>query len=434
MRKLSTLAMLCALGSGASAQVVLNEAFENPPGGNDEFWEYIEFYGPAGMSLDGYAVALVKGGNDPNADGVPELPSEIDEAFSLDGLALGVNGLLVLLNDTGGGSFAFDYVDAGTTVAYFSQQHIATTDTPGKLGNDDSSTYVLLRKRPVDNSGGFTTAWRKDIDPDENWDSHIDFGPPHQGYGRVLEPYQMVDNFAWSNNGGKEYVRDSQDEVSNTPGFNPDAASRAAYYGVNPGPQDRRADEEWVYGDCLVSNILQYDIARSGGPTGFDRTEYLLTPGGFNDSANEAQFRFTPGDVDFDGRATGADFCAAAALLGATLDDTEPRVSDNETPDDESDDFTFDAWKYEGRAFNSLLVVLNADPNNGGVVQLADLADLRSLLCLGDWNGDGVTNTQDVLAYLNAWSSSSLCADINLDGAVNTIDFLAFLNAWAGGC
>lgn len=434
MHKLSTLALLCALGSVASGQVVINEVWENPPGGNDEFWEYIEFYGPPGMSLDGYAVALAKGGADANDDGVPDLPAEIDEAFTLDGLTIGSNGLLVLLNDTGGGSFSEAEVDPDTNIAYFTQQHIDTIDTPGKLGNDDSSTYILLRKRPIDNFGGFTTSWRKDVDPDENWDSHIDFGAPYQTYGRVLEPYQMVDNIGWSNNGGKEYVRDSEDEISETPGFNPDAATRVRYYGTNPGPQPRRADEEFVYGENLVLDLLKYDETRMGGPTGFNFAEFFMTPGGFNDSVNESQFRFVPGDVDFDGRVTGADFCAAMTLLGSTLDDIESRVSDNETPDNPDDDFMYNAWKFEGRVFNGLQVVLDANPGDGASATLADAGVIRDLACMGDFNGDGTVNTQDVLSYLNAWSSQDPCADVNLDGTVNTLDFLPFLNFWAAGC
>ena len=91
--------LLAATGSAASAQVVINEAFENPPGGSDELWEFLEIYGPAGMPLDGYAIALLKGGTDTNGDDIPENPAEIDEAFTLDGLALGANGLLVRPGD-----------------------------------------------------------------------------------------------------------------------------------------------------------------------------------------------------------------------------------------------------------------------------------------------------------------------------------------------
>lgn len=54
--------------------------------------------------------------------------------------------------------------------------------------------------------------------------------------------------------------------------------------------------------------------------------------------------------------------------------------------------------------------------------------------CVADFNGDGTVNTQDVLAFLNAWVARDGSADINGDGNVNTQDVLAFLNLWNAGC
>lgn len=54
--------------------------------------------------------------------------------------------------------------------------------------------------------------------------------------------------------------------------------------------------------------------------------------------------------------------------------------------------------------------------------------------CPGDFNGDGVVNTLDVIAFLNAWAAGDSSADVNGDGVVNTLDVIAFLNAWAAGC
>lgn len=65
-------------------------------------------------------------------------------------------------------------------------------------------------------------------------------------------------------------------------------------------------------------------------------------------------------------------------------------------------------------------------PYDGGFIQIRD--------CRADWNGDGNVNTQDFLAYLNAWSSGDASADLNGDGTVNTLDFLAFLGLWSAGC
>ncbi|HZW08917.1 MAG TPA: GC-type dockerin domain-anchored protein [Phycisphaerales bacterium] len=54
--------------------------------------------------------------------------------------------------------------------------------------------------------------------------------------------------------------------------------------------------------------------------------------------------------------------------------------------------------------------------------------------CVADFNGDGSVNTQDVLAFLNAWNAGEGSADINGDGTINTQDVLAFLNLWNAGC
>lgn len=54
--------------------------------------------------------------------------------------------------------------------------------------------------------------------------------------------------------------------------------------------------------------------------------------------------------------------------------------------------------------------------------------------CAADFNIDGQVNTQDVLAFLNAWSVGDPVADLNTDGVVDTLDVLAFLNLWSAGC
>jgi hypothetical protein len=54
--------------------------------------------------------------------------------------------------------------------------------------------------------------------------------------------------------------------------------------------------------------------------------------------------------------------------------------------------------------------------------------------CVADFNGDGRVDTQDVLAFLNAWSAGDGSADVNGDGRVDTQDVLEFLNLWNAGC
>lgn len=54
--------------------------------------------------------------------------------------------------------------------------------------------------------------------------------------------------------------------------------------------------------------------------------------------------------------------------------------------------------------------------------------------CPADINGDGTTDTQDVLDFLNLWAGEDAAADFDGDGTINTRDVLAFLNAWNAGC
>ncbi|MDQ7012777.1 MAG: choice-of-anchor B family protein [Planctomycetota bacterium] len=78
------------------------------------------------------------------------------------------------------------------------------------------------------------------------------------------------------------------------------------------------------------------------------------------------------------------------------------------------------------------------DAQSGSIVEAAiDELSIFDYVCNGcaaDFDGDGTVNTQDVLAFLNAWTAGDSSADFNNDGTVNTQDVLAFLNAWTAGC
>ena len=54
--------------------------------------------------------------------------------------------------------------------------------------------------------------------------------------------------------------------------------------------------------------------------------------------------------------------------------------------------------------------------------------------CHPDLNNDGVVNTQDFIAFLNAWATGDPLADWNDDGTIDTRDFIAYLGAWSAGC
>jgi V8-like Glu-specific endopeptidase len=54
--------------------------------------------------------------------------------------------------------------------------------------------------------------------------------------------------------------------------------------------------------------------------------------------------------------------------------------------------------------------------------------------CPGDMDGDGDTDTIDVLVFLNAWNLHDPAGDFDGDGSFTTLDVLGFLNAWNAGC
>ncbi len=530
------LCLLAGAASSASAQVVLNEIFSNPPGSGsagDDRWEYIEIQGPAGYDLSGFMIASVFGGADGNGNNIPgPLPAgfdvgdevgEIDEAWTLDGQRIGSNGFFVLYNNNGApsrASFVPGLLPAETNRATYVQCHIPTTDTAGRMKNDGSATFILIRKRPNHslNASGLSVygpgyAWRKDVDQDVDFDGQIDFGgagtllsggprpaeitvnsenpgSPPVGAAQVLESYQMVDDIAWSNAAGKEYTRSKQQELTDTPGFNPDAVSRVAYYGSNPlrgsvfdgvvMSDSRMADEEWFYGDVPTVPSLVYDAVLSGGPTDqngptynasgtldpsgtfrlndLSRVGFRMTPGTFNDvdssgagGANIAQSRFVAGDFNFDGVVDCDDLTLITASVGASLDDVAPRIDENGTPAT-ADDFTIGSYTFQGRDFNGLLGMVRmsvtdgttGEWNSGTSVTAADLAAFGLIFsgsctpaCPPDFNGDGFLDFfdyDDYVACFEGLGAPGCNADFNGDGFVDFFDYDDFVLAFETGC
>lgn len=471
--KISIIAALMCAGA-AQSQVVINEIMHDPPG-SESNWEYIELYGKPGMDLTGYAIGLFKGGADENGDDIPETIAEIDEAFTLDGLTLGADGFLVLVN-SGAGDAAF-FTDPAATLSTFAAQHIPTTDTAGSLANGDSTTYLLVRARPNHSiQNGVSVyepgySFRKEPDPDTNFDGKIDFGI-EGGAALQIDPLQVVDDMAWSNNGGKEYVRSSEQEISDTPGFDPDALSRVNYFNANPGlghrvngsnqvVSTRMADESWIYGEVVrlpaaVDEFPEYGADVTDGtlpkaptdpngplydcppsPTGegdcstnpggaflFDdltivtdpgqanETGFRMTPGTFNDDARFGitQFRFVLADFDFDGDADSDDLSLIQSRLGATLDDRIDCLDEFGAPIiDPSTNQPFQCYAWEGRGFNSTEAMRCMDMTDGP----------------NGTNAEAVTMA-DVMAAEAVIPDDRLCADQNGDGLVTPADF----NAW----
>ena len=286
----------------------------------------------------------------------------------------------------------------------------------------------------------------------------------------MIDPLQIIDEFAWSNAGGKEYVRSSEQEISNTDGFNPDAASRLEYFGQNPmlGQRinsagetvpTRTADESFIYGDMTgASTDFTYDALRYGAPTdqagdGFadisisiGGDSFKLTPGTFNDHGATGinQFRFVFGDLNFDGIVDADDLSLfddvlADADFEATQDyihpDTGLPIADPSNPG-----INFQSYTFQGRLANAYLGAVNLDsgdgesfPSAGDRVVLAGL--VGPVACnAADFTADGVLNFFDVSAFLSAFGSMDEAADMNGDGVFNFFDVSAFLSAFSAGC
>jgi hypothetical protein len=320
MRKQVFVSLLCggALAAGASASVIINEVFSNPPGSFDSTREYIELLGTPGMKLDGYAIANIFGTLNRfyPLGSIPPAPvaQEIDEFFSLDGLQLGRNGLLVVAVSI---PTNYSTVLADTNFQRWTTLYNGGLDTNGQLENDGSKTVMLIRHRPgatqADPGNPAGLRWGKDIvvdgelvtpvvDPqdgiskDQFGDGGIDIGDPNNFGGQTLDlrgastladisdDLEVVDEVSYEQDRGWEYDVDGRivdlggstigglperrvHALDDPQGFTPDVLTRVDYRTKGPGwtpapgatgalPNGNNwqdtATEQWIRGETVV--------------------------------------------------------------------------------------------------------------------------------------------------------------------------------------
>lgn len=284
--------------SSALGTVYLNEVFINPPGSLDTTAEFVELSGTPGRKLDGFAIALFDGTEQKyfDFDSIPPLPvltPEVDELFSLDGLELGRNGLLVLTL-AAQGNYTTIVPDTNVRDNWLNIWN-GTTEEAGRLQNDGSNTLFLVRNRPgatEADPGNFAGAiWAKDskcdfqlitpaIDPqsgemvDQFGDGEIDTGL-ETGLGSTTRDFkgittstkaddlEVVDELSYEHERGWEYDLDGRKvDISSTvpglperrvhalddpQGFNPDCVTRVDY---------RIRGEGWVPADGGTGEML----------------------------------------------------------------------------------------------------------------------------------------------------------------------------------
>ena len=277
-----------------------------------------------------------------------------------------------------------------------------------------------------------------------------ELGIPPAPLPEIIDPMQIIDDVAWSNEGGKEYVRSSEQEISETPGFNPDAISRVAYFGENPmlglrvnsdgvTVPTRTADESWIYGESIAPAIdLTYSDTLFGAPTdpggdgfqdisiGTGSDAFTLTPGGFNDHAPTGitQFRFVDGDLDFDADADTDDLALFdAVLLGADFNATEDYIdpdTGSTVPDPDNPGQNIQAYVFQGRIANAFLAAACLSDLDGTDVPGADdraaLVAITGEPCVGDLDDDGTVGFADLNAFVAAFQSGDPAGDLDDDG------------------
>jgi hypothetical protein len=54
--------------------------------------------------------------------------------------------------------------------------------------------------------------------------------------------------------------------------------------------------------------------------------------------------------------------------------------------------------------------------------------------CYADFNGDGMRNVLDFVAFQNAWTAKDPAADCDQSGTFNVLDFVCFQSAFMAGC
>jgi len=303
----------------ASASVVINEVFINPPSSADDVREFIELMGTPGMKLDGYAIVLVNGGLTKYypLGSIPPRPiaQEIDEFFSLDGLQLGPNGLLVIGI---GAAFNYPTLLSDTNFQRWNTIWNGGLDAPGKLNNDGSNTILLIRNRPgatqADPENPAGLLWGKDVNPDDELitpvvdpqdgvakdqygDGNVDKGQPNNIDGNtrdfkgastpltLTDDLEIVDEVSYEQDRGWEYDLDDRrvdlgsshgglkprnvHALGDPQGFNPDCLTRVDYRTKGPGwapagggtgqlPNGHNwqdtATEQWIRGESIPNS------------------------------------------------------------------------------------------------------------------------------------------------------------------------------------
>lgn len=267
----------------SAASFRLNEVSLNPSGSPDGNAEYIEISSGerSYASLSGLTLLVIDSNNEPPERAGPGFFGEIVEAWSLDGLATGSNGL-ILLGD--------GYSPGVTPWGSFVPQGTAVADPTGMgqsdIGNNNGFTLLLVRG--FNGAGANGTSAGSDVDTND--DGVLD----NARWTEVVDDlgFDQVDLLNPGATGlGKTYALA---KITTAPAYDPDHFSRL------PGNTSARLAGAWFGGDYGGGSRLAISLRTDSSRPNFGPYKGEASPGRQNPAAAPAPGRILINELNFD--------------------------------------------------------------------------------------------------------------------------------------
>jgi autotransporter-associated beta strand protein len=367
------------------AAPLLNEIEANPPGTDDDRYEYVELRGVPGASLNNVYLVVFDGISTNN-------PGTADLVVNLSPYSLGSNGLLVVKSPSGTGHS----LAVGTTLvadSFFTQKH--------GLKNGTLSFYLFFSTSSFSSGAGY----------DPNQDGVLGSLPPGS---QVLDDVALLDN-----------NKDAKNDVAYGPAvvteFNntgtPDAATR---FPCNTTP----SSSAWYGGELVdtgnVASQIDYDVTRESAnePPGMYLTPgdanvptpvLTTSPGSLNYTANQGATAIDPGIIVTD--------AGSSTLASATV-----TISANYVSGEDVLSFA-----------NTASITGSFDSSTGtlslvGTDTVANYQAALRAICYNDTSDNPSTASRTVSFTANDGASSSPAANRNI-----TVIAANDLAIWSGG-
>lgn len=361
---------LLAIAAPARAELLINEIYFDPPGGETPR-EYIEFRGTPGMSLSNYWFLIVENEDTLEKDGETGI---IDQAINLSSFSLGSNGFLALRR--AGGPYA---LAPGANEAAL----------PDLLMENSGGTFMIIR-----NDGGIVPTIGLDLDDNSVNDNDNDPLTLNDGldFATGQPNWSIVDSIGIFSERGEAGLGRTYSPITFGPERDGDTIPVLQGGPIFDASQHVEPDTQYIGTGFEIEIIARYGNSTSSGPHdwhttnvtdninsgytntgdfrqagsdphGFPRpagdpatlvfesesnqyvpygTAITTTLGGPNYPLNQASL---PWDFNQDGTVNAADYTLWRDLLGAA-DPTGKSLIVNADRDSNVDQTDYDAWKW----------------------------------------------------------------------------------------